>query len=109
MTNIKTDISFKKELEVVFRSMLILDLLNNTLHIIAFSISMENILFDGTMYICVEVHLCKTTGLLKRDWIESFATTAYLYIIPTISRSVNENHQCTCSGLEYHHQKKNDI
>ena len=64
MNNIKTDISFSsfKKLEIVFRAILILDILNNTLHIIAFSSYMENFLSDGNIYICVEVHLCKTTG-----------------------------------------------
>ena len=33
-------------------------LLNNTLHIIAFSSSMEDLIFDGTNRICFEVHFC---------------------------------------------------
>ena len=43
MTNTKIDISFYSffKLEVVFRAILILYLLNNTLHFIAFSSSME--------------------------------------------------------------------
>ena len=64
MTNIKNDFSFCKVLlEVVFRAILILELLNNTLHMKAFSSSMENFLFGGTILICVEVHICETTGL----------------------------------------------
>ena len=64
MTNIKTDIRFYSffKHEVLFGAILILDILNNTLHIISFSSSMINILFDGTSLICVEVHLCETTG-----------------------------------------------
>ena len=48
-----------KILEVLFRAILIQDIRNNTLYIIAFSSSMEIFLFDGTIYICVEVNQCK--------------------------------------------------
>ena len=48
MTNIKTDISFFN-IEVVFRAILIVDIINNTLHIIAFSSSMQISFFDVTI------------------------------------------------------------
>ena len=41
---------------------------------------MESLIFDGTIYFFVEVHLCKTTGPLKRDLIQSFDRLAYQYI-----------------------------
>ena len=51
MNDIKTDIRFYSFLkfEVVFRSISVIDILKNTLHMIAFSSSMENLLFVGTI------------------------------------------------------------
>ena len=72
MNNIKTNIRFLKKHEAVFISILILYLINSTLHIIEFSSCMEIVLFNGTIEICVEVHLCKTTGPRKRDQIHLF-------------------------------------
>ena len=77
MNNIKTNIRFFKKHEAVFISILIIDLLNITLHIIAFSGCMEIVLFNGTIKICVEVHLCKTTGPRKRYQIHLFARITY--------------------------------
>ena len=78
---LKTDIRFLSffNFEVEFRAILFLHLLNNTLHIIVFSSSMETFIFDGTNSICVEVNICKTTGAWKIDWIQLFVGLTYQY------------------------------